>query len=151
MATPAIREASRALAKARRLFPSFREPVRAAAPEAAYGLGNADSAVAAIGPDDGIIAYTSGPWDRLFGYEAGELTGRHVSVVTLAADDQAPAARLHAIIVDLQRDGMWQGDMDNVRRDGTHFRGVTTITEVDDERRGRMWLMDVRPSGAAQP
>ena len=78
----------------------------------------------------GTIVYTNPTTDRMFGYGAGELAGRHITVLTTYP------ARENAIIaavgVDrLRADGYWEGEWRNVRKDGSTFVTQTRITTLD--------------------
>jgi PAS domain S-box-containing protein len=82
----------------------------------------------------GRIVYTNPTADRMFGYEPGELTGRHITVLTTHPANEN--ALIAAEVVDrLRADGYWQGEWRNVRKDGTTFVTETRITTLDVEGR----------------
>ena len=82
----------------------------------------------------GTIVYTNPTADRMFGYEPGELTGRHITVLT--THPSSKNALIAAEVVDrLRADGYWQGEWRNVRKDGTTFVTATRITTLDVEGR----------------
>ncbi|MBL8485449.1 MAG: PAS domain S-box protein, partial [Rhodocyclaceae bacterium] len=69
---------------------------------------------------DGIIRYTNRACETMFGYGAGELLGRHVSVLNADIGDP-PYDVARDIIESLERTGTWQGDLLNRRKDGSNF------------------------------
>ena len=102
-------------------------------------LANIGAGVALVRADDGEIVYTNDRWDTMFGYEPGELLGRHISVVN-AATDQTPAARAQEIYGALRRDGMWSGDVHNVRKDQSDFWSSCNVSRFDHPEHGPVWL-----------
>ncbi len=92
-----------------------------------------------VGADNGEIIYTNDCWDRMFGYEQGELVGRHVALVN-AATDQTPESRSQEIFDALAREGAWNGEVLNVRKDGTRFWTGCSISAVEQAGQGPAWL-----------
>jgi PAS domain S-box-containing protein len=87
-----------------------------------------------IANEYGTIVYTNPTTDRMFGYGPGELAGRHLTVLTTHPGSQN--ALIAAEVVDrLRADGYWQGEWQNVRKDGTLFVTQTRITTLDVEGR----------------
>ena len=78
----------------------------------------------------GHIVYTNSAEDALFGYDAGELIGVHVT-----AQNAYPIAenetKVAAVIQALKENGKWSGDWRNRRKDGSEFISASTITHVD--------------------
>jgi PAS domain S-box-containing protein len=82
----------------------------------------------------GTIVYTNPTTDRMFGYEPGELAGRHITVLTTHPSSEN--ALMAAEVVDrLRSDGSWYGEWRNVKKDGTAFVTETRITTLDVEGR----------------
>jgi PAS domain S-box-containing protein len=78
----------------------------------------------------GTIVYTNPTTDGMFGYDAGELAGRHITVLTTYPAREN--ALIAAEVVDrLRSDGYWEGEWHNVRKDGTTFVTQTRITTLD--------------------
>src|SRR3954464_1285643 len=102
-------------------------------------VANLAAAVVVVGANDGEIIYTNPCWDRMFGYGPGELLGRHVAVVNAAAD-VTPEARAQAIFEALARDGVWNGEVLNVRKDGSRFWTASSISALDDAGNGPAWI-----------
>ncbi|MGE5467490.1 MAG: PAS domain S-box protein [Ignavibacteria bacterium] len=88
---------------------------------------------------DGIIVFVNPRLETMFGYDAGEMLGRHVSVLN-APGEESPedtAARIMRALADY---GMWSGEVENVRKDGTTFWCKATVSGLDHPDHGRVWL-----------
>jgi PAS domain S-box-containing protein len=95
--------------------------------------------LALVRATDGDIVYVNDCWERMFGYGPGELLGRHISVVN-AATDQTPAERALEIFEGLKRDGVWSGDVRNVRKDGTPFWTSCSVSAYEHPEHGDVWV-----------
>jgi PAS domain S-box-containing protein len=91
-----------------------------------------------VADEEGTILYTNPAEDLIFGYEPGELVGRHVSVQNAYAPEEN--ARIVAEVIDtLKRDGVWMGEWSNRRKDGTPFTTFARITALESGGR-RLWV-----------
>jgi PAS domain S-box-containing protein len=88
---------------------------------------------------DGRIVEANAAFERLFGYGPGALLGRHVSAVN-AVGAMTPEERAEDIMGALRRDGVWQGDIQNVRSDGTAFWTSANVSAFDDPEHGVVWI-----------
>ena len=111
-------------------------------------LGAIGQAVAAIEPSDGRIEWANAACERLFGYGEGELAGRHISDISVAPV-HSPGARAAAIERELADAGVWSGDTEGVRADGSTFPCVTGFSELA---RGdaRVWIAVFLRAGGAE-
>jgi PAS domain S-box-containing protein len=115
-------------------------------------LANVAAGVTVVDAENGEIIYTNACWDRMFGYAAGELLGRHIAVVN-AATDETPESRSRAIFDALARDGAWSGEMHNVRKDGSLFRTSCSISSLERDGHRPAWITvqtDITDRRAAQ-
>lgn len=87
----------------------------------------------------GVIRYTNPNFDALFGYGRGELIGRHASVLN-APDERTPEETARAILAALERDGVWQGEIHNRRKDGAVFWTRANIVTVRHPQLGMVWV-----------
>jgi PAS domain S-box-containing protein len=101
-------------------------------------LGALGQAMAAVEPADGRIEWANAACERLFGYGAGELAGRHLSDISVAPV-HSPGARAAAIERELDESGVWSGDTEGVRADGSTFPCVTGFSELARED-GPVWI-----------
>lgn len=102
-------------------------------------LANMAEGVALIGASDGRLIYVNDAWNAMFGYDAGELVGRHVSVVN-APTDRSPEEQATEIIDALARDGSWHGEVQNVRKDGTRFWTAANVSRLAHPAHGMVWV-----------
>lgn len=144
----AARSALQRLGDAIPSVPSTPITVEAPAGVDAYGP---EDAVAVLCADDGLVVYASEPWNDLLGYSRGELVGRHVSEVAVQGEEGVPGERLRAISRALRQTGRWRGETSSVRKDGGRLRCCAEITEADDDRHGRVWIIHVIPFDAELP
>ncbi len=83
-----------------------------------------------VSDEQGYIIYTNPAEDRIFGYDPGELIGKHVTV----QNDYPPAEneRMVASVMEhLRTEGTWTGEWRNRRKDGTPFTTFSRITTLD--------------------
>ena len=78
----------------------------------------------------GVIVYTNPAEDRMFGYAPGELVGRQVTVQNSYPPEEN-ARIVGEVIAQLKAKGEWQGEFDNVRKDGTPFVTHARITALE--------------------
>lgn len=100
-------------------------------------LNNLAEGVFLVRMDNETIVYAN-PWfERMFGYEPGELIGRHVSIVN-APGPRDPLEVAVEIQDTLTRNGRWLGEVHNVRKDGSTFWCQASISVYDHPQFGRV-------------
>ena len=85
---------------------------------------------ASIQSSDLIIVYANGAMDELFGYEKGELIGKHVSILNVDATSEAT---IREVVDVVEKEGFWEGEVQNKRKDGTEFITYAITTAIKDE------------------
>jgi len=80
-------------------------------------------------PDTTMI-YTNDAMDRLFGYKKGELIGKRASVLNAGATPEAVAKRIADAV---EKEGFWEGEIHNKRKDGTEFITYVRISALRDK------------------
>jgi PAS domain S-box-containing protein len=84
-----------------------------------------------ISDESGVIRYTNPAEDRIFGYERGELIGKHMSTQnTYQAEENMRI--VHEVIEQLKGSGYWEGEFSNRKKDGTLFTTHARITAVEE-------------------
>jgi PAS domain S-box-containing protein len=73
-----------------------------------------------VGLDDNIIKWTNRKFEQLFGYGPGEMVGMHVDKVN-APTERTPTETRISIVDVLRQAGEWHGEIENIKKDGTHF------------------------------
>ncbi|MCH8044402.1 MAG: PAS domain S-box protein, partial [Planctomycetes bacterium] len=64
---------------------------------------------------DGCFVFTNPRFDEIFGYETGELIGRHPAILN-APGETDPEGTAHEILHELEKSGVWSGDVLNIRK-----------------------------------
>ncbi|MBF0160333.1 MAG: ABC transporter substrate-binding protein [Magnetococcales bacterium] len=95
--------------------------------------------VCLVRAQDGIIIYVNRGFERMFAYDRGEIIGQPIAV-THAGMDQDAAVVVQDIITHLYRKGVWEGEVRNVRKDGTPFWGAISITTLTHAEFGEVWM-----------
>ena len=88
---------------------------------------------------DGIIIHTNPQFERLFGYDSGELIGKHVSILN-APTDVEPEKMASNIINILNEKGEWNGEIKNIHKDGTIFWCRASVSTFEYSGHGTVWL-----------
>ena len=81
---------------------------------------NMNEALFLIRMEDGIIVHTNSMFEKLFGYLPGEMLGKNVSIVNAPAKKN-PEETAKEIIDVLREKGVWEGEVNNIKKDGTLF------------------------------
>ena len=100
---------------------------------------NMSEGVFMIGLEDGIIRYTNPRIEEMFGYDTDEMIGKHVSIVN-APTDKDPMEKAKEIIDIINKTGVWQGEIENIKKDGTHFWGLSSVLIIDTTKYGKMMV-----------
>lgn len=93
-----------------------------------FVLGSMDQGVSYT-DDRGVMRFTNAAFDAMFDYDQGELTGKHVSVL----NDLPPAENerfIEEIFSSLEKNGIWEGDLFNLRKDGTAFESHAVVKQL---------------------
>ena len=98
---------------------------------------NMSEGVYLVRTSDGVIAYANPRFEEMFGYEPGEMVGQHVSCLN-APTDKSPEQTAIEIMDVMAREGSWQGEILNVRKDGTPFWSYASVSMFDYPEHGRV-------------
>jgi len=121
--------------------PTYEElEVRLAEVEEALSLQSAITAnmaegVCLIRERDGTIVYANPTFEKMFGYGAGEITGKHVSVIN-APTEKSPEEK----VKEIDKIGVWRGEVYNVKKEGTPFWCNASISTFNHPKYGRVWV-----------
>lgn len=83
-----------------------------------------------LSDENGVILYTNPAEDAIFGYEPGELIGKHVTVLNTYPPEEN-ARIVEGVIEQLKAKGSWEGEFSNRRKDGTEFTTFAHITALE--------------------
>lgn len=93
-------------------------------------MDNVAEGVYLIGLDDLLIKWTNEKFTRMFGYDPGEMVGKHVDIVN-APTERTPTETRISIVDVLKETGEWHGEVRNIKRDGTHFWCYANVSLFD--------------------
>lgn len=79
-----------------------------------------------VADPDGTIFFTNPAFDRIFGYERGELLGQKISVLNSLSPEEN-TLQISTIMEALKAEGIWRGDLRNRKKDGTCFYTSASI------------------------
>lgn len=100
---------------------------------------NMADGVCLVSTQDASFLYTNPNYDKMFGYKQGELIGKHVSSVN-ARTEKDPAQTAAEIIKALNEKGLWEGEVLNIRKDGTQFWTSSTVSVFEHHLYGLVWV-----------
>lgn len=102
-------------------------------------LRNMTEGIFLVRAGDGVIVYANPRFERMFGYEPGEMIGKHVSIVN-APTDKAPQETAREILGILNKTGEWHGEVHNIKKDGTPFWCYVNISVFKHAQYGKVYL-----------
>jgi PAS domain S-box-containing protein len=88
---------------------------------------------------DAVIIYTNARFEEMFGYGSGELIGKNIAIVN-APTDKSPEEIAGEINKSLKETGMWQGEVKNIKKDGTPFWCQTNVSTYKHYEHGDIWI-----------
>jgi PAS domain S-box-containing protein len=102
-------------------------------------LQNMAEGVALVRASDKKIVFTNTRFNQLFGYPEGELTGQPVAILN-ARDTRSPEETAHEIEDELEKFGIWAGEVRNRKKDGAPFWCHATVSTFDHPVYGSVWI-----------
>jgi PAS domain S-box-containing protein len=108
--------------------------LRAAIHRELAGQGDSDSRAVIATDMAGHVAHWNRAAERLYGWTRAEALGRAITELTVGPQDEELARR---IMRSVQASGLWEGEFDVRRRDGTTFTALVRDSVILDAR-GRM-------------
>lgn len=102
-------------------------------------LGAMSESVLVIDTATAAIVWSNPAAEELFGYPPGGLVGLPIATIN-APSERTPEETAATIIAALRADGVWRGEVENVRRDGRRIWTVANVTTYDDPDLGTVWV-----------
>jgi hypothetical protein len=100
---------------------------------------NMEEGVNLVRASDARIIYANPKFERMLGYEPGELKDQPVSILN-APTDKPPEEAAREIIAVLERDGAWSGEIRNRRKDGTFIWCSANVSAFEHPDYGTVWV-----------
>ncbi|PPD29991.1 MAG: hypothetical protein CTY19_16485 [Methylomonas sp.] len=104
-------------------------------------LNNLADGIYLIRTSDQTIVFTNPRIEQMFGYQPDELLGKHVSIVNAPANEDQLLTH-DAIVSELERTGVWSGEVLNIKKDGSTFWCYASVTTFDHPEFGRVWVSE---------
>ncbi len=89
---------------------------------------------------DATVIYANPTFEKMFGYNPGELNGKHVSLLNHPRSDKSPEQVAREIIDELNNQQAGIYEIQNVRADGTPFWCRAHISTFDHPEHGKIWI-----------
>jgi PAS domain S-box-containing protein len=93
-----------------------------------------------VSATDYTIIYTTPVFDRMFGYQRNELIGKYVSILNAPTDRSSPDQTAENINKALTATGYWQGEINNMRKDGSKLTCWVKISSLYHHKYGKVWV-----------
>ena len=101
---------------------------------------NLASGVIVVCAADSTIVYTNTMFDVLFGYDKDEIIGQNVVNLFYDDDDESSISTYKTIMDILKREGRWEGELKNVKKNGEIFCSHLIISTFDSHEHGKVWI-----------
>ncbi len=98
---------------------------------------NMNEALFLVRMDDGNIFYANSKFEEMFGYEHNEMIGKNVSIVN-APTDKRPEETAVEIIRIIKIKGSWEGEVHNIKKNGTSFWSFAKVSIFDHLKYGKI-------------
>ena len=106
--------------------------------------------------DTGVILFNNLAFEQMFGYERGELLGQPFAKVDVGGLESGIVGQIAA---ELQQRGVWNGETENVRKDGTPLLTANRVsllrhggkhyhvglkTDITEQKQTQAWIMNTQ-------
>lgn len=89
---------------------------------------------------DGVIVFTNPTFDKLFGYDTGELIGKQISLINAPENKKTPDEKAEEIKRILNERGEWRGEIQNIKKDGSTFWCQAAVSLYDHPEYGKIGI-----------
>jgi len=103
-------------------------------------VGNMAEGVGLIRRSDNILVYTNPTFEKMFGYNTGELIGKSALVLSPYGGNASEHPEIKALIECLNNKGIWNGELLNVKKDGTLFWSLASFSTFKHPQYGKVWV-----------
>jgi PAS domain S-box-containing protein len=91
-----------------------------------------------VGLKDFKIKYTNPKFEEIFKYSPGEMIGKEVSIVNVPVPGKTPKQVRDEIIENIKKEEEWHGEIENIKKDGTHFWSYANVSLFDHPEYGKV-------------
>ena len=100
---------------------------------------NMAEGVCLIRIEDGQIVYANPTYERMFGFDSGELVGKHISIIR-APFDQFMEVAANEILQNFRETGNSSGELYCVKKDGVSFWSHANVSAFPHAEYGEVWV-----------
>lgn len=100
---------------------------------------NISEGIVLIRIKDGIIVYANQKLEEMFRYNAGELIGKHISILN-APGEKSPEEMAQDITSQLNEHGIWSGEVNCIRKDSAPFCCYANVSSFNHADYGDVWI-----------
>jgi PAS domain S-box-containing protein len=101
-------------------------------------LSNMSEGVQVTRVSDWAIVYANRQFEEMFGYAKGELTGKNVAVLNAPSNGKTPEEVAVEIQKSLKEKGVWRGEVENIKKYGTHFWCRANVSSMSSSKYGEV-------------
>ncbi len=101
---------------------------------------NMAEGVCLVSAHEASIVYANPKFDRMFGYESGELIGQPVQVLNYPNAASSPEKVSRELVETLQKNGEASFEIHNVKKDGTPFWSRANLSRFEHPEFGTVWV-----------
>lgn len=102
-------------------------------------IANLPEGIVVTRASDEKIVYASPKFEKMFGYNRGELVGKPISVVN-APTEKSPEETAKEIMAELKKNKSWRGEIKNLKKDGTPFWSEASISTFNHPEFDDVWV-----------
>ncbi|MGE5445220.1 MAG: PAS domain S-box protein [Ignavibacteriales bacterium] len=103
-------------------------------------VGNMAEGVGLARTRDNMIVYVNPAFERMFGYSPDELNGKSALILSPFGDNTLEHPETKRIIECVNQNGMWSGEMLNLKKDGTLFWSHASVWTFEHPQHGKVWV-----------
>lgn len=103
-------------------------------------ISNMAEGAALVSVEDATIVFTNARFEEMFGYDPGELLGMNVQILNASAPERSSLKTHKEIVTNLNKHGHWNGEVHNIKKDGTPFWSWANVSTFESRQYGRVWL-----------
>ena len=103
-------------------------------------VGNMAEGVGLARISDNIMVYANPMFEKMFGYNSYELIGKSSLILSPFGDNALKHPEVKKIINCLNKKGIWSGELLNVKKDGTLFWSLASVSTFEHPQHGKVWV-----------
>ncbi|MGH7900426.1 MAG: PAS domain S-box protein, partial [Thermodesulfobacteriota bacterium] len=103
-------------------------------------VGNMAEGIGLARTSDNIIVYVNPTFEKMFGYNPDELIGKSALILSPFGDNAREQPEIIKINECVNQNGIWSGELLNIKKDGTSFWSLASVSTFDHPQHGKLWV-----------